>query len=323
MMHSTPSRAIRWAICIVAMASVFVTGIPFVLAQTGSGQALYDEGVTAYGNRDFDTACAKFEASYQAESAPAALFMLGKCERARGRWVAARAHFLKVAETERDDAKMVEHARSEASEIAGLLPKITLRLAPSAPPSSTVTLDGAAVRPDVATEVDPGAHEVVVTSEGFAPTTRKVTLAERQVIELELGPGAASQGGVVVEPRSPGTASGSSGMKVAGIVVTSVGAALAATAIVTSVWIAAGCGGESEGNAFGCARDGDGYASPYGALLPINAVGWIGGVVGLGVGIPLLVVGSASDGSASENGAGVAQVTFTITPGGAGLRGRF
>lgn len=313
MRHSTPARGIVSTLRCVAVAASFVTASPLARAQTGSGQGLYDEGVAAYGNRDYNVACAKFQASYQAEQAAAALFMLGKCERARGKWIAARGHFQKVTETETQDAKMVDHARAEAAELASLTPRVTLRLAPSAPATSVVTLDGKPVRVDAPNELDPGEHEVAVTAPDHSATTRKITLAERQVLELEVSPGAKSgTGGTIVESPTPASG-GSSGMRTAGIVVTSVGAALAATAIVTSVWIAAGCSGESEGNAFGCPREGDGYASPYGALMPINAVGWIGGAVGLGVGIPLIIAGGAGDGD----------VAVVVTPAGASLRGRF
>jgi hypothetical protein len=313
MRHSSSVLRVSRVLRSVAVAAVFVTATPPAFAQSGSGQVLYDEGVTAYGNKSYDVACAKFEASYQAEQAAAALFMLGKCERARGKWLAARSHFQKVTETEKQDAQMVEHARTEGAELASLTPRVTLRLAPSAPAASAIALDGKAVRADVPTEVDPGEHEVTVTAEGHAASTRKVTLAERQVLELEVSPGARREtGGGIVESPTPAR-SGASGMRTAGIVITSVGAALAATAIVTSVWIAAGCDGESEGNTFGCPRDGDGYASPYGALMPINAVGWIGGVVGLGVGIPLIIAGGASDDD----------VEVVVTPAGASLRGRF
>lgn len=252
-------------------------------AQTGSGKNLYEEGVAAYGNKDYDTACAKFEQSYRAESAPSALFMFAKCERARGHLVAARRHFLRVAETEIDDQAMVKHARGEAATLATSIPKVTLRLASSAPTATVVLFDGVPAATGTPVEIDPGSHEIVVNAPGHKSQNRSVVLVEGQTLDIEVSPGPPSVNSLGLESEA------SSPVRVAGIVVTTIGATLGATAAVTSIWIAVGCDGESDEHAFGCSRDGDSYASPYAALLPINAVGWVGGVVGLGVGIPLLI----------------------------------
>lgn len=63
-----------------ALALAFALTARMAGADNARGKQLFEEGRAAMGARDFPTACAKFEASFEASSVPGALLSCADCE---------------------------------------------------------------------------------------------------------------------------------------------------------------------------------------------------------------------------------------------------
>jgi hypothetical protein len=146
----------------------------------------------ALEKKDYDTACARFEASEKLDPAPGTLFNLATCEEGRGRFGAAARRWKEALDLlpagDPRRAKVQENALA-AEKKAGHL---VLRLSPQAPPTTTVTLDDlplSAAEIGVAVSVDAGAHRIVVSAPGHEPRTITVTTTVEAPTDVALTPG--------------------------------------------------------------------------------------------------------------------------------------
>jgi len=153
---------------------------------------LFEDGRALLEQKDFNAACAKFEASHKLEPAPGTLFNLAVCEEGRERFATAARHWKEALAllSPTDDRRPTAQDSALAAEKKAA--RLLLRLAPGAPSGTTVTLDD---RPITAAElgtlllVDPGPHTLVVTAPGHTPRTFKPTATSRASAEIPLTPG--------------------------------------------------------------------------------------------------------------------------------------
>jgi hypothetical protein len=176
-----------------------------------AAQVLFEEGHAAFTRGDLATACAKFSASQRLDPAGGTLINLADCEERSGRLALAWLHWREsIAMFEAQDPRLAL-ARQRSEALDARVPRLTLVLAPGAPPATRVTRDGAGVEPagiGVAVPVDPGAHRVTVIAPNSPPRHYDVHLAEgeRRVLELDPRPPAATSPEAPIAPRPPAPA---------------------------------------------------------------------------------------------------------------------
>jgi hypothetical protein len=176
----------------------FLLGCPAARAQ-GADPAvaaeLFHQGRDAMSAGNYEVGCAKFAESERLEPRVGTLINLALCEEARGRLATARRYWGLATDLARStgdarSAYTVEHFDA----IDRRVPRLTIRLGPSAPPGTIVRRDDVELGPaslDTPLPVDPGAHAVVASAahhEGGAVAT--LTLAEGDSREIAVEPGA-------------------------------------------------------------------------------------------------------------------------------------
>lgn len=168
------------------------------LAQTPDASApdaetLFLEGREAMGVYDYETACALFRKSQHEQPATGTLLNLGLCEEKLGHYVAAIANYRAV----RDRLDPTDERHGAALErltyLESRIPHLTIRFE-TEPPAGTrirhngVPLSEAELGKRVA--VDPGEHEIVVSSPGRVDSRLTVRAEEEEdrTVFAELGP---------------------------------------------------------------------------------------------------------------------------------------
>jgi hypothetical protein len=155
---------------------------------------LFSKGRAAMKQQDFVTACAAFADSERFDPKVGTLLNLADCEEKIGHLVSARSHWqqaMDLAHAGGDTRESV--ARQRFAAVDPRVAKLSVKLAPDAPLGATVKRDDVDLGPGslgVALPLDPGAHVVVVTAVGYESKTTTVSLADGQVSELVVGPGA-------------------------------------------------------------------------------------------------------------------------------------
>lgn len=138
----------------------------------------------------YELACARFRDSDRLDPAVGTRFNLADCEEKRGRvataWSLFRGVFAELAVD--DDRRPIAAQRAKALEPR--LPFVTLLRATSAAPDMRLRVDGTELGEGsfgVALPMDPGPHELVVTSAQRPEQKRSFALAEGERRELTIG----------------------------------------------------------------------------------------------------------------------------------------
>jgi hypothetical protein len=190
-----------------ALAALVVAGslAPCGVAYAGSAEAeaAFRDGRKAMQAGDYPTACTRFADSERLEPAPGTLLNLAECETHIGKLVSAHEHFgVAASGFPRGDVRRTV-ALSREAELDRRVPRLTLRLVPSAPPDAIVH-EGEGVlerttlgRPML---VDPGKVVVVVTAAGRVDRTYALALKEGDQVEQSLDAGEPAPAGAATPP---------------------------------------------------------------------------------------------------------------------------
>jgi hypothetical protein len=262
-------------------------------AEDALGKRLFEEGKAAMAARDFPTACAKFQASFEESSVPGALLSWADCEEQRGRLGTALGLWQKGAELVAADFERSSFVRNRIAALDVRVPKLRIVL-PRAAKNPQVTLDGRAVAFDAPLPLDPGAHQIEARAEGLGPEQKRIDLAPGATATLSFFEEAvqASEPATGADAPPPPGADDDDGsvLVTAGWVVGAVGLAGAAGFAITGGLVLDSCHGTLDpcGGAEG--RD----AGKVLALTRANAAFATIGLAGLATGAILLGVGYAS-----------------------------
>ena len=174
-------------------------------AQEAAADALFDSARAAMAKADFERACEQFRASDKLDPALGTELNLADCEEKRGRLAGAWELFRTVEEKldPNDERLAVAHGRARA--LQARVPHLTLTLAASAPPGSTVrdgNMELGAAAFGLALPMDPGPHQLVVSAPGFGARTFAVQLAEAENRALTVSVGPATQQAAAAVPAS-------------------------------------------------------------------------------------------------------------------------
>lgn len=157
---------------------------PYAIEDAGS---LFKDGVARMTALDWETACSKLDRSYALDPRPGTLYTLAECETQRGHLATGAAHFKRfitivnaaTSLKQRQYQARKEKAEKRRAEIEPLIPMLALTLAPDAPWTTVVRLDGAVIELNTlgaARGVDPGPHIITVDVPGGKSAELKVTL---------------------------------------------------------------------------------------------------------------------------------------------------
>lgn len=175
-------------------------------ADAVAAQALFERGRAAAQRGELRLACASFAESHRLDAGAGTLLNLASCEARQGKVASAWLHFQEAASLLRPGDDRIGYVQRQIQEMARRSPRLTLALAPSAPPGTRVARAGTELAPaslGTALPVDPGEIELSVTCEGHHPRRLRVPIAEGEHIVLHLEPGA-PDGRPANQANSPG-----------------------------------------------------------------------------------------------------------------------
>ncbi len=157
-----------------------------------ASEALFREGRRLMKSRDFASACPRLEESFRLDPATGTLINLADCEEQIGRTASAWQHWRAAADRLAAGDKRRAVAVQRAAALEKVLARLTIELAPSAPPDARVMRDGTVLgEPSlkVALPADPGRHVVVVSAGGRQDREIEVTIQDREHRTLVVEPG--------------------------------------------------------------------------------------------------------------------------------------
>jgi hypothetical protein len=265
-----------------------------------------------------------FLASYHADPKPKALLNLADCEQRLHLLLSATEHAkegLNLARQANDEA-LVDVAQGQLDTIDHKLPRLIVRMAPSAPPGATAILDGAALgvdAMDAPVPLDPRGHRVIVTAPGHAQREFDIPLVEGQHAEIEVEPGMPTGSDAApAEATLPPSGSENGGSPARQLLTYGVlGIGGAGIAAGVAVGVAAGSKHgtiERECNGNSCPPTAQGDIDSFHTLRTWSTVGYAVGFAGVAAGAVLWLTAPKSDTTATA---------VWLGPASAGVSGRF
>lgn len=273
-------------------------------APADKADILFREGREAMKRGDAAAACPKFAESQRLDPAPGTLINLSECEEALGKLTDAWRHIQQAAQQLPDGDDRLPIVREQAETLDRRIPRLTVRLRPHAPASSTIVLDGQErVTPGTTIVVDPGSHVVATSAPGWRTHMATIRVAESERAQLLVAPEPLPAERPAPQPGSARKAWGWTlgGIGVAGLVTAGV-SALVLNHKQTTVF--AHCQDKL------CDQQGYDAARAGRSLEPLFYGALVVGGLGLGVGSALLI--TAPDKPRTT-------VTASVLPGGAAL----
>lgn len=294
----------------------------------------FDRGLADMKAGRYDTGCPAIAESYRLDPKAGALFTLAECEAEWGKHATAFGHYARYlslldampADARKRQAEREKVARAQVAALSPRIARVTLVLAPSVPPGTTVRRGGALVAAaELGTEivVDAGPLSLVVEAPGRPPLDASITLApgESRRVELAASPAPATEPttrtpapAVHVEPARRTWVYVAGGVGLAGV---AVGALTGALTIGKKSTIDDHCKG------LVCDAEGVDAADASKSLGLVSTVGFGVGLVGLGAAIVLFATeprSPAATGRGSSGGSPApapSMLTVGATPTGA------
>ena len=317
----------RWLL-LYAACVLLLTASQAAFAQGGAAaaEALFEQGRAELEAGYYDSACAKFRESDKLDPAPGTKFNLADCEEQRGNLATAWELF-KAVEGDLDPSdERYAIAQKRRQAVEPRVPKLEIVLAEGAPETTTVRIGEVELGKasfGLPIPLDPGQHELVVTAPQYGKRHFTVTLTEGMTSEIAVAPGervepSAASGPAPVRP-SPIAAETSpqdtgpqseSSSPLLGYVLGGVGVAGLVVGGITGI-MALGDASTADEHCWdtptkGCDQEGVDANSSGKTLATVSTVGFVMGVLGVGVGTYLIL---------SNDGDGASE-TALVTKGG-------
>ena len=180
--------------CLIVVALLITTLWSGAAQADPVAAALYEEGVTLMKERAFDKACPKLQASFDREPLSGTLMVVGQCHELSGKSATAWDAYKRAA-TLAHNEKRAEY-EAKAKELADAVePKLSrLTIIAESPQASgavlAVSLDDkpiSAATFGLAIALDPGRHTLEATAPGYGPWSRAIEIAgESSAVTVEV-----------------------------------------------------------------------------------------------------------------------------------------
>ncbi|HVY27964.1 MAG TPA: hypothetical protein VHB79_15515 [Polyangiaceae bacterium] len=171
-------------------------------ADAAAAQALFERGRQAAQHGDWAAACAAFAESQRLDPGAGTLMNWATCEARQNQLASAWQHFNEAAALLKPGDDRAAFVNAQIRKLAPRLPRLTVRLAASAPAQTRVLRAGAelgAASLGVPTPVDPGETELLVVSPGRETRRSLVSVHEAEQVDVTLEAGDA----LPSPPRAP------------------------------------------------------------------------------------------------------------------------
>lgn len=158
-----------------------------------AAQTLFEHGRSAALRGELIQACAAFEESQRLDPGAGTLMNWAMCEVRLNKLASAWQHFNEAAQLLGPGDDRVSFVRAQRRLLEPRLPRLTLRLAVTTPPGARISRDGIELNEvsiGLATPINPGRVELLVTCPGRQPRRTLVELHEGEQLSLTLEPGA-------------------------------------------------------------------------------------------------------------------------------------
>lgn len=291
----------------IASGAVVVSTTTVAYAEPRADE-LFQEGRKAMKSGDWPAALASLSASYKIEPAPGTLLNVAECELHVGKLVEALEHFKQVEIALPSQDKRRNVAVERALSLAPRVPRVVVKLGPSAPPGTEVLRGESRLEPGATTLVNPGPVALRVTAPGRKERALSITAKENETatVVADFGDEPASTTSPAVAPplsSSPSSAASSSdsglrattaasnGKRTAGFVVGGIGIASLGVGVVTGV-MALGKASTVKDHCdpnLACDPTGVDAGSSGKTLSLVSTITVAAGVVGIGVGAFLVL----------------------------------
>jgi len=174
----------------------------------------FEDGVALEKKGDYAGALAKFKESEQIKATLGNRYHKAYCLEMTGKLAAALIEYEAVDKTARDTnkAELVEATRIRLEPLRAKVPQLALKLAPTAPKETEVSLDGTPLAPALLEgktfRVDPGQHVITARAAEHEPFTRSIDAEESTTTSVEIvlqraAPPRASNDRMIEPPREP------------------------------------------------------------------------------------------------------------------------
>jgi hypothetical protein len=281
---------------------------------TASAQDQFRQGRDALKRGDHATAYKLFRKSQELLPTLGTVLNLATCEKELGMLASARLHFQQaLAQLPDSDTERIGFVKQNLAAIEPRVPRLQIKLAPSAAEGARVMLDDTIVAPaSLGTDlrVDPGKHVIVVSASNLPDRRYETTLQEGKTASITVEPGAreGASSPVVSDqpppPSPPDAPSSTSGKRIAGFVIGGIGIAGLGAGAVTGVMALSKKSQLKKDcpNPMMCTTEGVATASSGKTLSLVSTVSLIAGGVGVGVGVILVITGGSADKPAATVG---------------------
>jgi hypothetical protein len=315
------SAPLRWFV----LAAMLAAPAPALCqpARHAQAQEQFKQGREAQVRGDYRRALELFQASQAIEPGRGKLVNIAICEKELKLLGSALRHFEQVLpELHGDDRLPI--VEKHLAEIRPRVPMLRIDLAPGTPEARIKLDDEAVPAAKLAGEipVDPGKHTITIVAEGRAEARREVEIKEREhrTLRVEAGAPLVASGPTVAPPvaiSEPDRPAPNNGRRTAGFALTGVGAAALVVGAGTGIVSILDHGSAVSGcpTHVGCSQSVLDKASQGKALAIASTAAFAAGAALAGVGVYLVISGSADKPKASTG--------IVVLPGGARLEGRF
>jgi hypothetical protein len=168
-------------------------------------EALFLAGRAALRRGDYRSALAKFNESNRLDPAVGTILNLAICEEHLGQLASAWQRYREVLHALPPGDDRLPVARARAAAIEARVPRLKIRVAPSAPKDTQISRNGVVLTSasfGVELPLDPGTHEFIVVSPGRSQRRYSARLAEGARQELTVEPGPPLRKQPVAKPAS-------------------------------------------------------------------------------------------------------------------------
>jgi hypothetical protein len=175
-------------------------------AKKAEAKKFFDEGKAKADAGDFAGALPLFQKAEETWAGAAPKLRIAQCYDKLGKVREAMAAYRVFIESNPGDkyADRVKESGARLAELEAMLPaKLAVKVTPPDAKGLTITVDGQAMT-GTEFETPPGAHTMVVSAEGFAPTTEQLQLKGGEQRDVAVTLAVAQPAGPVAPPPVPG-----------------------------------------------------------------------------------------------------------------------